>query len=208
MRMRPSVPWLATILVVAICTAIAGSANAQYPYSAGYALGGYPAGQVSPGLSTGLSPTTYAPATANVPGTTFVAGPTYAAGYAPSASTFIDPAASAPLVANGTYQAQRPAYFDNPSVYSGLPTLGYNSGYQSLRAPLTDSLRGSAVATGAVEGYPTTYFSAYDGSLPGAPMTVTTPTGAPVTSIPATTVTPIYPAAPPQSECCLSRFFR
>ncbi len=142
-----------------------------------------------------------------------IAGPSYVSGYAPPALTYVDPSAVAPLSSNGTYQAQRPAYFDNPSVYTGAPTYpgvqaaGYQAAYQSFSAPITGTLRGNAAPTAFVETYPSTYASAYDGSIPGQPMTVTTPMGAPATAIPVTPVAPIYAPAPPSKGCCLSRCF-
>lgn len=142
----------------------------------------------------------------------------YAALPSSAATTYVDPNSVAPLVNNGSYQAQRPAYFDNPSVYTGLPTTADGTAYPTYRAPLTgsqltgsqltDSLRGNAMTVQPMQTHASWYASGFDGSLPGQPMTVTTPTGAPATAIPATTVAPLFPPPPPpQKRCCLSRFW-
>ena len=234
--MRRLAPSLAILLACATNTLLwaggpglsSSSGYAPPTYSSGYAPS-YPSGY-APSYSSGYAPpaagtgtagyapsyaAAYAPPAYTPPvGTTSVAGPAYTSGFSPTASTYVDPTSVTPLSNNGSYQVQRPAYFDNPSVYSGLPNaVAPTTAYQSLRAPLTDSLRGAAGPTAT-----TGYYSAYDGSLPGQPLTVTTPTGTPstaipataipATAIPATTVTPIYPTAPPKKECCLSRFFR
>ena len=194
--MRLSVTILANLLVIA--TSVSANADGICGQSPAYAAGYAPSGYVTYG--TGVAPNS-------------IAGPSYVAGYAPPALTYVDPSAVAPLSSNGTYQAQRPAYFDNPSVYTGAPTYpgvqaaGYQAAYQSFSAPITGTLRGNAPPTAFVETYPSTYASAYDGSIPGQPMTMTTPMGAPATAIPVTQVAPIYAPAPQSKGCCLSRCF-
>lgn len=146
------------------------------------------------------------------------AGPEYVVKYAPSTTTYVDPSSVPPLSGNGVYQAQRPTYYDNPSVYTGGIVGSYPpvevapSGYQSFRTPLNESLRGNAPQPTAMVVAPTTYYSAYDGSIPGQPMTVTTPYGAPATALPSTPVAPLYAPAyvapADESGCCLSRFCR
>jgi hypothetical protein len=156
--------------------------------------------------------------TGYVAASTPVVGPAYVTKYAPSVSTYVDPSSVPPLSANGVYQSQRPAYFDNPSVYTGLPT-GVSipttvapTTYESFRTPLNATLRGNAQPASPTFVAPTTYYSAYDGTIPGQPLTVTTPTGTPATAIPATPVSPLYApsyvAPAPERECCLRRFCR
>lgn len=185
------------------------SSGSAATYSSGYAptySSGY-AASADYGGSSGYAPSysaAYPPSSsALTPGS--IAGPAYTAGFSPTASTYVDPSSVAPLADNGSYQVQRPAYFDNPSVYSGLPTtVSPTAAYQSFRTPLTDSLRGVAAPTATSQ-----YFSAYDGTIPGQAPTMVAPACPPATSIPATTVAPVLPVAPPpKKECCLTRFFR
>ncbi|MGB0598650.1 MAG: hypothetical protein ACPGLY_18335 [Rubripirellula sp.] len=142
----------------------------------------------------------------------------------------------APVSQNGVYQAQRPAYVDNPSVYTGQPVYRgqpvYSGGavYTSGMAAYAGSqpVYSSTPATGNVQAtyqvapanpylaptsqttvnplpyrgqVPVTSYRPQVGTtLPGAPLTVTTPTGLPATALPPTQtqVTPLFPPTPPQ----------
>ncbi len=137
---------------------------------------------------------------------------TYAANYAPGYTAL---PLTPPGFTNGVFQAQRPAYFDNPSVYTGLPTVANaQAGYS---VPITSNYRGGAPATssgyfGAANSYPTSPYSAgmpinssyaapyaanayssnfQSAAAPGLPMTTVTPSGSPVTAIPTTQVAPL-----------------
>ena len=159
------------------------------PYVAGYAPYGYAAG--------------YVPASP------------YAAGYPAATTSVLRPSwgSAAPVLSNGPYLSQRPTYYDNPSVYTGLPV---NSMYQAGRIPVASNYRGNAPATssylGAANQYPSTYVSGYGAAQvpvtggPGMPLAVTTPAGAPTTALPATQVAPLYAPTVPQRRG-LGRFF-
>ena len=130
---------------------------------------------------------------------------------APSTSVLRPALTPAPVVSNGAYQAQRPTYYDNPSVYTGQPVART----QSYRAPLTP-LRGSTPASSymgtnnayaATPTYSSNYAAAQVSTTsPGLPLQVTTPTGTPATAIPATPVAPVFAPAQPQVGG-LGRFF-
>ena len=152
----------------------------------------------------GYAPYAYAPATP------------YAAGYAGTTTTSVlrpSWGSTAPVLNNGTYLSQRPAYYDNPSVYTGLPV---SSTYQANRIPVASNFRGNAAAPGAylsaANQYPSNYVSAYGSAQvpvtggPSLPLSVTTPTGAPPTALPATTAAPLFAPTPP-SRGGLGRFF-
>ncbi|MEE2935678.1 MAG: hypothetical protein VYA84_06740 [Planctomycetota bacterium] len=141
-----------------------------------------------------------------------------------------------PVSQNGVYQAQRPAYVDNPSVYTGQPvyrgqpvysgaavqtsgTAAY-AGSQPVYSskPATGTVQAnyqvapanpytSATSQATVNPLPyrgqvpvTSYRPDARAALPGAPLTVTTPTGLPATALPPTQtqVTPLFPQTPPQ----------
>lgn len=112
-----------------------------------------------------------------------------------------------PLSSSGVYQTQRPALsYDNPSVYTGLPAT---APVPAAPAPVVSAYRGNAAASsylGAANTYPSTYAAAQVPIAPGLPQPVGTPTGAPVTALPATPVAPLFPPTPPQPSG-LSRFF-
>ena len=174
------------------------------PYVVGFAPYGY-----APGYSAGYAPVA-APYAANYPvaTTTSVLQPSW--GTAP------------PVQANGVYQAQRPTYYDNPSVYTGMPVA---TPYAAARVPFGGVYRGSTADTssyfGAANQYPNTYTSGgYVASYgaaqvpvatspsvaPGLPLSVTTPTGAPAYALPATPVQPLFEPTAPQPGG-LARFF-
>lgn len=136
------------------------------------------------------------------------------------------------LAASGAYQVQRPAYIQNPSVYTGLPVNARQS-----YVPIRDTLRGiqpRPVYLGAGNQYPDSYQTAYVAAYPGAvvptapvttgaatpiaPPAVTTPppttvpapaVSAPVTTIQTTAVPAQQPAVlvPAPRRCGLARFF-
>ena len=149
------------------------------------------------------SPAYAAGGTAYISGTATAVGPAIA--YAPPTRTY-QPASTpyygvAPVpartqaIASGAYQAQRPAYFDNPSVYTGQPVRGavqtsYMPPTQVQAYPISPGFQPSA--TGVVTAY----------SAP--PMTAP-----PITAPPILGPAPMtYAAAPPapKREGCLSRF--
>ncbi len=154
---------------------------------------------------------TYAAGTATrVPGTaTYVSGTapavapviTYvpAAGrYQPASTPYygIAPvAARTQTISNGAYQAQRPTYFDNPSVYTGQPIRG---SVQTSYRPVTQAANYSTLQAGqAATNSVVTAYSA-------PPITAPPITAPPVLNPPPVT----YAAAPPAAkrEGCLSRF--
>ncbi|TWT76403.1 hypothetical protein CA13_68970 [Planctomycetes bacterium CA13] len=136
---------------------------------------------------------------------------------------------------SGVYQAQRPTYYDNPSVYTGLPVVPRTTRQTSYSLPLTGAA--APLATPYSANYPTNAVppntvplaqayrgaapttSFYGGSNAYPPVSYNTPysasygsapvvTGAPVTAMPATQMAPLYPAAAPATGtgCGLSRF--
>ncbi len=169
----------------------------------------------------------------------YVAPTGYAAGYAPVATPYtasyapvnsvpqptamVPPATTVapPVLSSGAYQAQRPTYYDNPSVYTGLPVTG---GYTAARIPMVSNYRGTVSGGGnlsATNQYPNTfssgtYASGYAAAqvpttsapvtAPGLPLSVATPTGVPATAIPATQVSPLFPPTPPR-QSALSSFY-
>src|SRR6056297_2240966 len=104
----------------------------------------------------------YAPAVA-APVTAPLATTPYAAAYpAQYASGFTAPPVTAPGLSSGVFQAQRPAYFSNPSVYTGLPVA--ETAQAAYSAPPTTSYRPAAPGTGgaylgANNTYPSTSLS-------------------------------------------------
>jgi hypothetical protein len=187
---------------------------AATPYAAGYAP--VAATQYAAGYAP-VAATPYAAGYAAVPVTGPAVAPRSAWNTAPSVWN------TAPAVANGAYQAQRPSYYNNPSVYTGQPVTG--NVQTSYRVPIANTLRGTRptrVYLGAGNRYPDIYRSAYvsaypNTASPGEPIVTATPTGAPATAIPATqvapmpttAVAPVYaaPPPPPRCGCGLSRFF-
>ncbi len=201
---------LATLLQTAELTACCWSdwlyGRSSTPYAVGYtpyAAGYAPYGQT---YAAGYAPYGQTYAAGYAP----VATSTYAAGYAtpPTTTSVLQPMSSpAPMVGNGAYQAQRPSYYDNPSVYAGQPVTG--NVQTSYSVPVAATLRGAAPSlsyAGAGNAYP--YQAAYaNAGTSGLSVTATTPTGAPVTALPAAPVTPVFQAAPPQPVGGLRRFF-
>lgn len=133
--------------------------------------------------------TVYVAGTANSVAPTTVYAPTAvyapAASYAPAATPFYGfaPVSRGPqIVSNGAYQAQRPAYIDNPSVYTGLPAMG-------------------TIQTSYRPQVPTAPIGNVNLTAPAAPITAPTVISPPMTSYPVT-------APAPQREGCLGRFCR
>ena len=128
----------------------------------------------------------------------------------PTTTSVLQPTTTmaAPALTSGAYQAQRPTYYDNPSVYTGMPVA---SGYSALRVPVASGYRGGLRASRNVTAtnlYPDTYVSAQVPvtAAPGLPLSVATPTGVPTTALPATQVAPLFPPTPP-AQGGVSRFF-
>lgn len=173
-------------------------------------------GRTTAPYAVGYAPYAYAPAVyqANYP----VMAPTVAPTFAPTAAvpttTSVLPPSwggALPLNPASVYQSQRPAYYDNPSVYTGLPVTG---AFSPAAAPVVSNYRGATPASsylGAANAYPSsqpasTYAAAQVPTAPGLPLAPAMPTGAPMTALPATPVAPLFPPAPPQPSG-LSRFF-
>ena len=180
-----------------------GRTNA--PYAVGYAPNGqaYVVGYAPVTASTYASG--YAPA-ATTP---------YAAGYAavPNTTSVLRPAWNTAVNSgNSAYQVQRPTYYDNPSVYTGMPVTG--NVQASYGVPVANVLRGTGPASSYLgagnqypDNYPSAYASAYPSTAsPGFPITTTTPTGSPATALPATPVAPLF-VTPPRPRGGLARFF-
>ena len=211
--MRFSIPQLtviATIASASLCSAggVGGQVNTAYDF--GYAT--------APAAGTAMVVTSPATAAPYVSGTS-----SYSAAYPPPAATpyyGIAPAASASsIVANGSYQAQRPAYYDNPSVYTGLPVVGNLQ--TSYRAPLSTSpLTAQAFPSASYQsGYgasssayygvaPSSYAAAYPGTVdPGQPVVLSGDPGFPATTVPVVPAAPA-PVVSPPSGGCFGRFCR
>ncbi len=178
-----------------------GRQNAPYavgyaPYAVGYApysVGYAPIGQT---YSAGYAPVATSP---------------YVSGYSavPATTSMLRPALNpAPMAGNGAYQAQRPTYYDNPSVYTGQPVTG--NVQTSYSVPVATTLRGVAPSQGlwgAGNAYPSYQAGYANQASPGLPITTTTPTGAPVSALPATQVAPLFQTAPQPRVGGLRRFF-
>ncbi len=124
----------------------------------------------------------------------------------------------APGLSSGAYQAQRPNYYDNPSVYTGMPVGG---GYVAARpaVPAAAPYRGFAAAgsnLSAANQYPSNYVSAYGAAeVPATPMPFIDQ-GQPISAappimetsqvVPAAAAVPVYQPAPARG-CCLARLF-
>lgn len=117
-------------------------------------------------------------------------------------------------------------YLDNPSVYTGMPVTGnVQTSYRvAAPSPFASPIPSTVVPSGPIvssrvvtPAYPapatiaptntlnyrgqapvTTYRPQVDASIPGAPITVPTPTGTPATGIPTTPVAPVFTTPPPQ----------
>ncbi|TWU37018.1 hypothetical protein [Novipirellula artificiosorum] len=149
----------------------------------------------------------------------------YVAGY-PSAVPLAPPVTSQYQV-SGVYQAQRPAYYQNPSVYTGLPVATSPSVQTSYRLPITNSAtpfsgvfpttantvpltqtyRGAAPTASFYNGgnaYPT---QSYDNSYSAGYAGTAVPIGTPMTAVPATAGPPLYPVNSQPASGGLSRFF-
>ncbi|TWU59777.1 hypothetical protein Poly51_00490 [Rubripirellula tenax] len=188
------------------------------PYSAGYAPYG-----------AGYSPYTagYAPQVgATQILTTPIGSNPYAANYpANYASGYTALPLQSPAQSSGVFQVQRPAYLNNPSVYTGLPTAA--NAQAAYSAPITSNYRGGSASSagyfGAANTYPTSpyssgmpinssYSSPYASNFqsatsPGAPLTITSPSGSPATMLPTTQVTPLFPPQTQPVGGGLARFF-
>ena len=198
------------LLLLTVCST---AANAQWPttvaapaYGAATVNGASPVYGATPAYT---SPTYTSSAPAYVAGTATAVAPaavvaptvTYTTpvrSYRPAATPYYGVApvtASTQTISNGAYSAQRPAYFDNPSVYTGQPTRG--------------SVQASYMAPTQVQSY-----SLSQDLQPGITNVVTAYSGPPITAPPITAppvLTPApmpYAAAPPapKREGCLSRF--
>jgi hypothetical protein len=129
--------------------------------------------------SSGYVPLTTSPYAASYPGLP-------ASGLPAASTSVLRPAVEpAPVLSSGVYQSQRPAYFDNSSVYTGLPVTG--NAPASYAAPLTSY---QSVA-------PTNYVAGYAAAQPP-----TAAPGLPMGALPAAAVAPVY-AEPPRG---LARF--
>ena len=203
------------LLLLTVCST---AANAQWPttvaapaYGAATVNGASPVYGATPAYT---SPTYTSSAPAYVAGTATAVAPaavvaptvTYTTpvrSYRPAATPYygVTPVtASTQTISNGAYSAQRPAYFDNPSVYTGQPTRG--------------SVQASYMAPTQVQSYSlsqdlqpgtTNVVTAYS----GPPITGPPITAPPITAPPVLTPAPMpYAAAPPapKREGCLSRF--
>lgn len=143
----------------------------------------------------------------------------YAAGYAPAAgrrSRAVLPLAS-PGRTGADYSVQRPAYYDNPSVYTGRPTLqssgrvpvtAGSSAYAAGSSPLAQSLRGAASTSGSFYGtgnvYPdTSYASGGQASGYASAMPPSSPAAGGMTG---SNVARLY-SAPQPRRGGLARFF-
>ena len=171
-----------------VATPIYGAAT-PYGATAGYPTPAYPA----PAYPT--STPAYAVGTAAAAPTVTYATPVRS--YQPAATPYygVAPVAtSAQAISNNAYSAQRPAYFDNPSVYTGQPTRGsvqasYMAPTQTQSYSLSKDLQ--PVTTSGVTAYS------------GPPITAP-----PITAPPVLTPSPMSYAAPapaPKREGCLSR---
>lgn len=205
--MRFSIP-LFTI-TTALATAGLCNAGGQWGYnSAPYAVGYAPV--TTPATAVAVPNTSVtAPAVNALPATSSYSSayaPPYLTGYTPARTPYLGvaPTATMPVTTtigtNGAYQAQRPSYVDNPSVYTGLPVTG--NVQTSFRAPLSTA----SVAT----AFPTTTYQAGYAAYQGIPTTQTVAvpanTGIPAAAV-ATPAVPVYPSTPPASSGgCLSRF--
>ncbi|MGB7327791.1 MAG: hypothetical protein WBD31_23135, partial [Rubripirellula sp.] len=156
--------------------------------------------------------------------TTPIGSTPYSAGYAPSypadyASGYTALPITPPAYSSGVFQAQRPAYYDNPSVYTGLPTAANaQAGYS---VPITNNYRGGMAASagniGAANAYPT---SPYSSGMPinssyASPYSANYQSNyqsnyqaaAPATMLPTTQVAPLFPPQQQPARSGLARFF-
>ncbi|TWU47908.1 hypothetical protein [Rubripirellula reticaptiva] len=170
------------------------------PYSAGYAPYG----------------ASYTPIGSPQILTTPIGSTPYSAGYAPNypanyASGYTALPLTPPAYSSGVFQAQRPAYYDNPSVYTGLPTAANAQAAYSV--PITSNYRGGMAASagniGAANTYPN---SAYSSGMPinssyASPYSANYQSAAPASMLPTTQVTPLFPPQQQPVRSGLSRFF-
>lgn len=131
----------------------------------------------------------------------------YSVGYAPvGAPQIVSAPVAAPVWSSGAYQAQRPAYINNPSVYTGMPVTGnVQTTYRvAAPAPITTTtplaFRGQAAPI-------TSYRPQLNSSIPGQPLTITTPTGTPPSAIPTTPVAPLFQPVAPRPVGPIRGFF-
>ena len=177
-------------------TVFSNAAHGQWPTAVSAPAYGVPQAYTTSG-------TTYVAGTAGTVTSAGLVAPavTYTApvgSYQPAATPYYGVApltTSTQAISNGAYQAQRPAYFDNPSVYTGQPTRG--------------SVQASYMAPTQVQSY-----SLSQDASPVTNNIVTAYSGPPITAPPVTAppvLTPApmpYAATPPapKREGCLSRF--
>lgn len=177
-------------------TVFSNAAHGQWPTAVSAPAYGVPQAYTTSG-------TTYVAGTAGTVTSAGLVAPavTYTApvgSYQPAATPYYGVApltTSTQAISNGAYQAQRPAYFDNPSVYTGQPTRG--------------SVQASYMAPTQVQSY-----SLSQDASPVTNNIVTAYSGPPITAPPITAppvLTPApmpYAATPPapKREGCLSRF--
>ena len=206
--MRFSIPifTITTALATAsLCDAGGLWGNSSTPYAVGYAPATTQATAVAVPSAVVTAPAvTAAPATGAY---SAAYAPSYRAGYTPARTPYLGvaPSATMPVTTtvgtNGAYQAQRPSYVDNPSVYTGLPVTG--NVQTSFRAPLSTAPVTTAFPSSTYQaGY-----AAYQGVVPSTqPVAVPANTGIPAAAVAAPAV-PVYPStSPPSSGGCLSRF--
>jgi hypothetical protein len=143
----------------------------------------------------------------------------YAAGFAPVTTSVTALPSQSPSLLSGAYQAQRPAYLNNPSVYTGAPVgttlqtsysvpLTSASGTLPRNSSLFTGLRGNASQRpflgssefGAANVYPNSSY--YRSNYAAAQV------GLPATALPSTSVAPLFPRAPATPvRSGLARFF-
>ncbi|MGI9467433.1 MAG: hypothetical protein ACR2OA_09955 [Rubripirellula sp.] len=191
-----------------LLTGFSNAANGQWPTTvaapangATAIYGAAPVSVASPAYTTSVPAYVAGTAGSVVPAGSVAPAVTYTTpvrSYQPAATPYYGVApvtASTQSISNGAYQAQRPAYFDNPSVYTGQPTRG--------------SVQASYMAPAQVQSY-----SPSQGLQPVTTNVVTSYAGPPITAPPITAppvLTPApmpYAASPPapKREGCLSRF--
>lgn len=172
------------------------------PYAAGYA----------PVYSAGYAPV--APVSFARP---------YAAAYAPVTSSATTLPAVSPLLSSGAYQAQRPAYYNNPSVYIGAQTAyaGSQAAYAGAQVgtnlqtaysvPMTSTpqlLRGTQPLLGGLGSSQYGAANVYPNSSYYRSNYAAAQVGLPATALPAAGVAPLFPRAPiTPVRSGLSRFF-
>jgi len=159
-------------------------------------------GRTTSPYAVGYAPVATGPQVVGVPPVT-VARPVM------SAPVMSAPVMSAPVMSSGVYQSQRPAYINNPSVYTGMPVTGnVQATYRVAPAPVTAERPAFSNPLGFRGQTPiTTYRPQMQSSVPGQPLTITTPTGTPATAIPTTPVAPMFQPVQPRPVGPIRSFF-